>query len=230
MHMLAEASVTLVQSAFACVVLKSSGETPQAQVISRKAPAEQIEKYAKSVARRHFAKQNSPPSRSPVLFETDWAGWTYEFPLVCSDEIAGILSIAIPNRQMYELYRPSITALALIGEYRLLQILGLESASLNARPVPIPPPAMTAANPSLERWSDPYGGMNLNGNVSLTRREQEVLSLVMQGLSNLQIAEKLFISAHTVKNHITKIYEKLGVADRTQAMAKMYRNGHQLRA
>jgi DNA-binding CsgD family transcriptional regulator/ligand-binding sensor protein len=58
-----------------------------------------------------------------------------------------------------------------------------------------------------------------------TSREAEVLNLVLQGLNNLEIAKKLFISTHTVKNHITKIYEKLGVNDRAQAIAKMYQTG-----
>jgi DNA-binding CsgD family transcriptional regulator len=55
-----------------------------------------------------------------------------------------------------------------------------------------------------------------------TPREEEILNHVLQGLNNLEIARKLFISTHTVKNHITKIYEKLGVVDRAQAISKMY--------
>jgi len=61
--------------------------------------------------------------------------------------------------------------------------------------------------------------------IALTPRESEVLNLVIHGMSNTEIAAKLFISSHTVKNHITKIFEKLGVNDRTQAMAKVYRKG-----
>jgi DNA-binding CsgD family transcriptional regulator len=57
-----------------------------------------------------------------------------------------------------------------------------------------------------------------------TPREQEILNLVLQGLNNFEIAKKLFISTHTVKNHVTKIYEKLGVIDRAQAIAKMYQS------
>lgn len=57
---------------------------------------------------------------------------------------------------------------------------------------------------------------------ALTPREREVFDLIILGLSNQDIAAKLHISVHTVKNHSTKIYEKLGVSDRTQVMAKMY--------
>ena len=51
----------------------------------------------------------------------------------------------------------------------------------------------------------------------LTEREKEVLSLIAQGESNKNIAHKLFISEKTVKNHITSIFRKLKVEDRTQA-------------
>jgi DNA-binding CsgD family transcriptional regulator len=57
-----------------------------------------------------------------------------------------------------------------------------------------------------------------------TPRESEVFKLVLDGCSNQEIATSLCISTHTVKNHITKIYDKLGVSDRTGAFAKMYHN------
>jgi len=51
----------------------------------------------------------------------------------------------------------------------------------------------------------------------LTAREQEVLCLIAAGASNREIAEALFISERTVKNHITRILSQLNVRDRTQA-------------
>lgn len=54
----------------------------------------------------------------------------------------------------------------------------------------------------------------------LSHRELEVLKLIAQGSSNLQIAEQLFISLHTVKTHARRIHSKLGVERRTQAVAK----------
>ncbi|MFJ2713573.1 LuxR C-terminal-related transcriptional regulator [Pseudomonas sp. NPDC087346] len=54
----------------------------------------------------------------------------------------------------------------------------------------------------------------------LSRRELEVLDLIAQGNSNQQIAEKLYISVHTVKTHARRIHGKLGVERRTQAVAK----------
>ena len=49
---------------------------------------------------------------------------------------------------------------------------------------------------------------------SLTPREAEVLHLVMDDLDNRQIAERLAIAEQTVRNHVSTLYEKLGVGDR----------------
>jgi len=54
----------------------------------------------------------------------------------------------------------------------------------------------------------------------LSARELTVLSLIAQGLSNQEVAERLFISLHTVKTHARKINCKLGVERRTQAVAQ----------
>ena len=53
--------------------------------------------------------------------------------------------------------------------------------------------------------------------VRLTRREYDVLTLLVKGNSNRDIADTMFISEKTVKNHLTSIFRKLGVKDRTQA-------------
>ncbi|MDH2389187.1 MULTISPECIES: response regulator transcription factor [Streptomyces] len=54
---------------------------------------------------------------------------------------------------------------------------------------------------------------------ALTKRELEVLQLVGDGLSNLQISKRLFLSQATVKSHLVHIYAKLGVDSRTAAVA-----------
>ena len=51
----------------------------------------------------------------------------------------------------------------------------------------------------------------------LTRREHEILSLVVEGRTNAEIAEVLWVTEQTVKFHLANIYRKLGVANRTQA-------------
>jgi ATP/maltotriose-dependent transcriptional regulator MalT len=62
----------------------------------------------------------------------------------------------------------------------------------------------------------------------LTRRENEVLKYMSQGVSNAEIAESLYITEPTVKTHVTRIFQKLGVTKRTQAAAfyhQRLRNG-----
>lgn len=59
----------------------------------------------------------------------------------------------------------------------------------------------------------------------LSTREQEVLELLAKGMSNRNIAEELFISEKTVKNHVSNILKKLSVNDRTQAVIVALKNG-----
>jgi two-component system, NarL family, response regulator LiaR len=60
--------------------------------------------------------------------------------------------------------------------------------------------------------------------LSITGRELEILQLIAEGLSNREIAEKLFISENTVKTHSSRLFDKLGAKRRTQAvqLGKMF--------
>lgn len=64
------------------------------------------------------------------------------------------------------------------------------------------------------------------GAAALTQRERELLSLLSRGVSSTEeLAEQLFISQKTVKNHLASIYEKLAVSDRAQAAVEAIRLG-----
>ena len=54
--------------------------------------------------------------------------------------------------------------------------------------------------------------------LSITARELEILQLIADGLSNREIAEKLFVSENTVKTHSSRVFDKLGARRRTQAV------------
>jgi DNA-binding NarL/FixJ family response regulator len=59
----------------------------------------------------------------------------------------------------------------------------------------------------------------------LTQREGEILGLIAQGLTNAEIAERLFLSNHTVKTHINRIFAKTGSRDRVAAVSYAERHG-----
>jgi len=59
----------------------------------------------------------------------------------------------------------------------------------------------------------------------ITKREEEVLQLIADGLSTPEVASSLYISQKTVKNHLAAIYQKLDARDRTQAVVRAVRMG-----
>ena len=73
----------------------------------------------------------------------------------------------------------------------------------------IPVPAATQTFEPDERRRDDLG---------ITRRELEILGLVAEGMSNREIAGKLFVSENTVKTHCSRAFDKLGAKRRTQAV------------
>jgi DNA-binding NarL/FixJ family response regulator len=80
-------------------------------------------------------------------------------------------------------------------------------------------PGATSATPrpaSATRPPDPPDG--------LTQREAEILSLIAQGLTNGEIAERLFLSNHTIKTHINRIFAKTGSRDRVAAIGYAQRH------
>lgn len=82
-----------------------------------------------------------------------------------------------------------------------------------------------AASTSRARPITTTGSRGPGPSVEITEREHDVLTLLVEGLSNSQIAERLSVSAETVKSHVSHILEKLNVSDRTQAAVKALRAG-----
>jgi len=89
--------------------------------------------------------------------------------------------------------------------------LGRRLASAGHRRAVLDAPPSPATAPFLpdEKKRDDLG---------ITRRELEILELVAQGLSNREIAGKLFVSENTVKTHCSRAFDKLGARRRTQAV------------
>ncbi len=75
------------------------------------------------------------------------------------------------------------------------------------------------------RVMDIAAGRSVSSDLGLTAREREILSLLTKGKRPGDIADHLFLSVKTVKNHLTSIYQKLGVETGAQAVAEAYRLG-----
>jgi len=81
----------------------------------------------------------------------------------------------------------------------------------------------------MRHFSSPNPGPTLEGpgreRAPLSNREREIVILVAQGHKNKEMAEKLFISEQTVKNHLHNIFDKLGVSDRLELALYAIHNG-----
>ena len=64
-----------------------------------------------------------------------------------------------------------------------------------------------------------------DNDAGLTKREIEVLRLVAEGLNNQVIADRLFVSEHTIHRHVANIFSKLSVSSRAAAVAQAARRG-----
>jgi DNA-binding NarL/FixJ family response regulator len=93
----------------------------------------------------------------------------------------------------------------------------VHAALMNAASTP--QPAATAAPGA----ADAAAGAELPD--GLTQREAEILTLIAQGLTNPEIAAQLFLSSHTIKTHINRIFSKTGSRDRAAAIGYAHRHG-----
>jgi len=182
-----------------CKEVQSKAEQLMAQLPISPADAEQV-RLAASLSGYDADFLHSALPREPVVHLLEEAGRiALDGELLRDNAFTGL---TLPQRILARALQPASRR--------------LETEPARDMPLQADKTAQTRSAPDL---SPPAGAQQ-----ALTPREREVLSLVLRGMSNLEIAAKLYISAHTVKNHVTKILDKLGVSDRTQALAKIYGN------
>ncbi len=83
------------------------------------------------------------------------------------------------------------------------------------------------ANEDIPQMPSPVNSTRERERSPLSQREREIVALVAQGFKNKEMAEKMFISEQTVKNHLHNIFDKLGVSDRLElALYAIHNNLH----
>ncbi|MDR1851709.1 MAG: response regulator transcription factor [Propionibacteriaceae bacterium] len=107
------------------------------------------------------------------------------------------------------------------GEYTLDELVAAVRSCVRGGMV-LSPPAVQAINAGSKRRDSSA----LAARYGISARESELLDALAEGLSNAQIAEKLYLSGKTVKNHLNRIYPKLGVSNRAEAIVLWLDRGY----
>ena len=137
-----------------------------------------------------------PAARVLILTTFDLDEYIYE---ALSAGASGFVLKDDPPEQLIAAIRTVAAGEALLSATVTKRVI----AQFTRAPRPVPPPGLD----------------------ELTERELEVFRLIAHGLSNAEIGETLFISDTTVKTHVTRILQKLGVRDRVQAVVLAYQAG-----
>jgi DNA-binding CsgD family transcriptional regulator len=155
---------------------------------------QQVTEYYEDVCQRYFVAEEKLLGNMPRLCETKF-GTVMEIPFSIHERMHGVMAVHMKHLEAAKEAEVYVTALIGIGTMVIERnVYHVPKQELN-----------------MDMLSE-----------RLTTREMDVLNLLVQGYSNREIADRLFISIHTVKNHITNIFQKIGVNDRSQLIALVY--------
>ncbi len=178
------------------------------------ADVDEIEVVAEAVDADEIAALASFPPEVDVILTTSGAGSVEEWQscLPGDEQQISVLMISDEPQDLQTLRALPLHAWGILArdtsqEELITAIRSLHQGLVVAPPEFLEPLLTPYQNGDAEDLIDP-----------LTSRESEVLELLAQGLANKQIAYELGISDHTVKFHISSIYRKLGVTNRTEAV------------
>ncbi len=119
------------------------------------------------------------------------------------------VSVTNPYRALVDISAPTMG-----------KVLGSQSGGVDDRTAQRPELAGEANVPAQYVPTCIRGDDKPFGPWSLTQRELEVIQLLAEGATNCEIAERLYISQKTTKNHLASIFQKLDVTNRTQALVR----------
>jgi DNA-binding CsgD family transcriptional regulator len=156
--------------------------------------------YSKYVKKIPQAFVGSPPNAALYV------------PLQLNDKVVGLITVRTIHKNVYQKHHLYI--LKTVGNF-VIRCLAL--AKEMGKPY-----IKSEAQQKIWKWCD-LQQLSLKSKKLLSRlsdREKDVLFLMISGLSNKSIAEKLFVSASTVKTHTLNIYQKMDVSNRTSAIMK----------
>lgn len=156
------------------------------------------------VAATREVKRISP--RTQVIVLTSYHGDEHIFPAIRAGALSYLLKEVTPE-ELVDAVRKAARGEAILHPRVAARLIQELHAAQKAPPPASDRPAASA----------PFA--------DLTEREQEVLRLIAEGLSNAEIAARLVISEHTVKSHVSNILSKLHLADRTQAAGYAWKQG-----
>jgi len=209
---LVDTSLHLLKSSFGVALLRREGP---GEIVTRGLDEEQERLFRADMVARFFAQESRAVGAGPTVLTTPWGQTALVAPILYQQDVLGVLAIGLPEQlepHQRGLFTSLVTMAGLtIHHVRTYHEQPTRVAPPPETPAPVPAPGKQARP---DRWA------------TLSAREKQVLELVVKGLSNREIAEQLFISDHTVKNHITNIFSKLGVTDRVQAITRAYESGY----
>ncbi|GAA3829404.1 helix-turn-helix transcriptional regulator [Sphaerisporangium flaviroseum] len=183
---------------------------------------------ARAEAEWHRVQGTATPATWRAVVDAFDFGFVYEVARSRWRLAEALLASGSREEALKEWEQAVVTAEAL-GAAPLRRAL----AELGRRARFSPPPSPSSTSPSSAKSSsassspaDSFASSpDESALATLTNREQEVLALVATGLSNREIAERLFIAQKTVSVHVSNILAKLGVSSRTQAAAYAHQEG-----
>jgi len=147
-------------------------------------------------------------------------------------ELAEMLAAMEETEEADALFFHTVKAAAAAGLYQLFLEGGPESGMLLRRayaraatPAPMDREVLPFVGSLLSRWDARYAGSppeqpSRRVSDTLTARERDVLAMISQGFANKRIARTLEISPETVKSHVKRIFSKLAVSTRTEAVSR----------